>query len=46
MDSVTFTVYDLGTVEGREAFFAANPWMRDDKWLNELLNRSESSSKV
>ena len=47
MDSeVSFTVYDLGTADGREAFFSANPWMRNDKWLTELLNRSKSNTQV
>jgi hypothetical protein len=35
-------VYDLGTVEGREEFFASNPWMKEHEWFN-CLNCSESA---
>jgi hypothetical protein len=35
--SIEVRVFDLGTKEGREEFFAANPWLVDDEQYSQFV---------
>jgi hypothetical protein len=44
--SIHTKVYDLGTAEGREEFFAANPWMKEHDWFRAMNCSDSKKSEV